>query len=201
MFTEGSDKNFKYETGLTKSQFHQLLREVSAVERPDEVSSKQSVSILTYSMKIRSGMTDMALACKFIVSRHTIMRRLVLGRSLLTENFVPANINFVRERSDLISHSTVLSRYLFSPNNPNVAIQIWDATYLFMEKSGNYRYQKYTYNSHKKRNYVKIMMCVLTDGTILGVFGLYKATQNDACIANSILEKNHAIFQNILLGK
>lgn len=200
VFIDGNDEHFKYETGLTKTQFHQLLREVPAIQTPDVVSSKEPVAILIYLMKIRSGMTDMSLGCKFSVSRKVIMRRLRLGRRLLTNGFISSNINFVRDRDNLILHSSVLSRYLLSPNNPDVVVQIWDATYLFVEKSQNYRHQKCTYNSYKKRNFVKIMMCVLSDGTIMGVHGLYTATENDAGIAKRLLESNDSTFRNIRLG-
>lgn len=201
LFIDGTDNHFRYETGLTRNQFQQLLSEVPSIPAPQNISSKEPVAILTYLMKIRSGMTDMALACKFNVSRKTINRRLRLGRQILTDDFASRNVNYVRDRNDIISHCSVLSRNLFSPNDPNKTVQIWDATYLYIEKSHNYEYQKYTYNSHKKRNYVKIMMCVLTDGTIIAAFGLFKATENDASIAQNMLKENHPIFQNVIPGK
>lgn len=151
-------------------------------------------------MKIRSGISDISLGLKFSVSHTTIYRRLCLARELLFNDFARRNVNVVRERNDLISHSTVLSRHLFSSNNPNTVVQIWDATYIFVQKSQNHYHQKRTYNSYKKRNFVKIMMCVLSDGLILGVFGLYTALENDASIAKKLLEKNEPVFQNIQLG-
>lgn len=151
-------------------------------------------------MKIRSGVSDTSLGCKFSVSRWTIIRRLRLGRGLLINDFAGTNVNVVRGRNDLISHSTVLSRHLFSPNNANTVVQIWDATYIYVEKSQNHYHQKRTYNSYKKRNFVKIMMCVLSDGMILAAFGLYTALENDASIAKRLLESNQPVFQNIQLG-
>lgn len=102
-------------------------------------------------MKIRFGVSDTSLGCKFSVSHTTIFRRLRIGRRLLINDFAGTNVNVVRDRNNLISHSTVLSRHLFSPNNANTVVQIWDATYIFVEKSQNHYHQKRTYNSYKKK--------------------------------------------------
>lgn len=71
-------------------------------------------------------------------------------------------------RDELVAHKSNTSRILFDGENDNMntAHLILDGTYIYLEKSSNHRFQKDSYNTHKKRNYMKIMMGVLTDGTI-----------------------------------
>lgn len=188
---------------MTKVQFRQLLFELSLT--PSVVScieGKESVAILTYMVKLRTGETNVSLAVKLLVHVSTIYRRLKMARQLFT-NFVQHNVNVTLNRSEMISRSSVLSRSIFSPTNLDVSVQIWDGTYIFMQKTANHKYQKYTYNSHKKTNYVKMMMCGLSSGYILATFGPYrpyKATENDATLAKRILSDN-GIFQNAHQGK
>lgn len=163
------------------------------------IKSKASLAVLTYLVKLRTGETNVSLAIKFSVSDRTISRRLKLARQLF-ENFVQLNVNHTLDRAQMISYSTVLSRSIFSPSNLNTSVQIWDGTYIFMQKTANHKYQKFTYNSHKKRNYVKMMMCVLSSGYILATFGPFKATDNDATVAKTILG-DLGIFQNAHIGK
>lgn len=107
------------------------------------------------------------------------------------------NINQIRSREDLISHCTLLSQKLFYPENPQKVILIWDGTYIYIEKSAQHKFQKNTYNSHKKRNYVKPMMIVTTGGTIVCAIGPFKAIENDATITKKILLKDVPALQNL----
>lgn len=197
---EFENSQFYHETGLHKHQFYRLLFELSLTPVVVEYSkSKESLAVLTYLVKLRTGETNVSLAIKFSVSCRTLSRRLKLARQLFA-NFVQQNVNHTLNRPQMISYSTVLSRSIFSPANLNVSVQIWDGTYIYMQKTANHRYQKYTYNSHKKRNYLKMMMCVLSGGYILATFGPFKATENDATLAKKILS-DHGIFQNAQFGK
>lgn len=57
-----------------------------------------------------------------------------------------------------------------------------DGTYVYIEKSSNYSYQKKTYSLHKYRNLVKAFLIVCCDGHIIDVLGPYPATTSDANI-------------------
>lgn len=46
-------------------------------------------------------------------------------------------------------------------------IIILDGTYLYVQKSYNYLYQKDTYSLHKYRNLIKLFMMVCSDGYII----------------------------------
>lgn len=66
-------------------------------------------------------------------------------------------------------------------------IIVADATYIYFNKSMNFDLQRITYNDQKKRNFIKPMIYVTTNGTFVDIFCLYKATQNDATIMKQIL--------------
>lgn len=66
-------------------------------------------------------------------------------------------------------------------------IIVFDGTYLFIQKSGNFDFQRKTYSGHKHCNLIKPMMAVFTDGYIANVWG-YKGAENDALIMNALLE-------------
>ena len=74
-------------------------------------------------------------------------------------------------------------------------ISIWDATYVYIEKSSNYQFQRSTYSLHKYRNLVKFMMLVATDGYIIDAIGPYLANgkNNDANITIDMFEKSSEI--------
>lgn len=118
-------------------------------------------------------------------------------RSELKKDFVPNFVNHIRSRDDLISHCTPLSKILFYPDNLQKIVLIWDGTYIFIEKSSQHYFQKLTYNSHKKRNYIKPMIIVTTDGTIVCVLGPFKAVENDAKMTKKILMKDIPALQNL----
>lgn len=70
----------------------------------------------------------------------------------------------------------------------------------FMSKKVAIKNSKNHHIAHKKkRNLVKIMMCVTTDGTIAGVNGPYSATENDAKILKIIIADDEDIFSSLAL--
>ena len=61
---------------------------------------------------------------------------------------------------------------------------------MLYSKSFNNELQRKTYNSQKKRHFVKPFVICNTDGYIEDIYGLYEATLNDAAILLNILEKD-----------
>lgn len=100
----------------------------------------------------------------------------------------------------MLNHSTQISVGLYDPQRTGKLILIADGTYIFTEKCEQHEFQKQSYSSHKKRNYIKIMNIVMTDGTILGSLGPFEARQNDASIMEQILYTNPIIFEYITNG-
>lgn len=143
-------------------------------------------------MKMRTGQPSEDIGNKFGMTRVTVERQITKVREAMMTDFVHNHVNYIRSREDLIQASTTMSRGLFSPDGiPRVMLNC-DATYIYINKSRNYQFQKATYNDQKKRNFVKIMMVVTCDGTIIYALGPYKALDNDAKIMKSILEDTDA---------
>lgn len=84
-----------------------------------------------------------------------------------------------------------MSKVLLSAEEDSV-ITIWDATYIFINKSSCYELQRKTYSGHKYRNLVKFMIVCTTSGYILDVIGPFicNGTNNDANITVDVLSKN-----------
>lgn len=58
-------------------------------------------------------------------------------------------------------------------------------TYLYVQKSSNYMYQKDTYSLHKYRNLMKPFIIECCDWYIVDVVGPYPATTSDANIMSN----------------
>lgn len=150
-------------------------------------------------MKMRTGLPDADIANLFHITRCTISRQLVKVRKAMKNDFVRYNLNQMMNREKLINSNTIIGRSLFCNDDPNKAVIICDGTYIYINKSTNYEFQKNTYTDQKKRNFVKVMMCVTCDGTIVQALGPYAASDNDAKILKSIFETTTA-FENLKRG-
>lgn len=91
---------------------------------------------------------------------------------------------------------TSLSHVLFDDSVEDRAHLVLNGTYLYIEKSSDQIFQKLTFNAHKKRNYLKVMMGAATNGVIIFVDGPHPATFNGAKITSHILKKNIAALKN-----
>lgn len=106
----------------------------------------------------------------------TISSRIKEVRNIVHKDFVPKHL-FHRNRAELLQNTTQLSRDLYEKTD-EAAISIWDATYVFTIKSSNFEFQKDSFSVQKKRNLLKFMLCVMTNGLIAGVYGPYSARKN-----------------------
>lgn len=66
--------------------------------------------------------------------------------------------------------------------------------------SSNYGFQKKSLNCQRRRNLVKFMMCVSTNGHIFGAYGPYEVRKNDAAILTEIMISPGSIFDRLGLG-
>ena len=75
--------------------------------------------------------------------------------------------------------------------NQNDVITIWDATYIYIEKSSSYKFQKQTFSEQKKRCLLKFINICSTDGTLIETIGPYLSNgkNNDAKITMDIFKK------------
>ena len=88
-------------------------------------------------------------------------------------------------------HTRKLAQNLLA-NSENQAILVLDGTYIYINKSNNFQFQRRSYSLHKGRPLVKIMMIVSTTGYFITALGPYFADtkNNDASILSSIMTRN-----------
>ena len=102
----------------------------------------------------------------------------------------------IKKRSKVCEdHTTDFARVLFADSKTDVAIAVADGTYIYIEKSGDYSFQRRSYSVHKVRPLVKPMMLVATDGYILTVLGPYSADGK-----NSDAQLNEEELRDLTMG-
>lgn len=199
---EKSDLEFKTDTGLTRAQFTDLFERLPSIFsefKHDKNNQTATESLYMYIMKLRTARTNDDIGLIFGITRFTVTERMNKVRKILENDFVYQNVNFERTREQLAQRTTVLSQMLFCNGDSSRPVIILEGTYIYIQKSSNYEFQKKSYNGHKKRNFVRVMVCTTTDGTIVFVLGPYPASTNDASIMNSLTERSDA-FKQLIQG-
>lgn len=197
-----SDFEFRTDTALTRAQFIDLfgrLPSISSEFKNDKNNQTAIESLYIYLMKLRTGRTHDDIGSIFGITRFTVTERMNKIRKVLENDFVYKNVNFEMTREQLAQRTTPLSQMLFCNGDTTRPVITLDGTYIYIQQSSNYGFQKQTYNAHKKRNFIRVMVCTTTDGTILFVLGPYKASTNDASIMNSLIANSDA-FNNLNRG-
>lgn len=105
----------------------------------------------------------------------------------------------------IISRAEIALRNLTIPNGlfggEGKPIVIMDGTYLYVQKSSNYMYQKNTYSLHKYRNLMKPFIICCSDGYSVDVLGPFPATTSDAqVIQNAFNDDSKPLRQYFLAG-
>jgi hypothetical protein len=96
----------------------------------------------------------------------------------------------------LSSHNTKQCKQLFLKDDIQLLL-IADATYCCIQKSSNNFLQRKTYSGQKKRHLVNPFLICATDGTIVDVYGPYRATVNDATIIEDVF-KNDSYLRELV---
>lgn len=184
-----SERVIKEWTGLSKENFNQLLA----------IAKIKSHQLFIYLAKLRTGSSNERLATLFNITRSTAEYRMNKARDALSEHFLSAHLGLNHVNREILkSNITDISRALFCETNPENIITIWDATYVYIQKSSNYAFQRKTYSMHKRRPLIKPMMVVSPNGYILDVFGPYAANLNDAEILKKILNENNNLKETFI---
>lgn len=187
-----SDEEMLMLTGHTKIEFKRLLHECASLR----AIKGSSDALFMYLMKMRTARTQQDIAFYFKISDRTVSTKIAVVRKCLVTDIAAKYLNYARTRDDLLSHKTAISECLFGQG----AQLILDGTYLYIQKSKDHTFQKVTFNNHKKRNYIKIMMGTAPDGEIIFALGPYRAVDNDATITKQILQGNVEAMRNYELG-
>lgn len=192
-------KTMKIYVGLSSNQFESILRLIlpSLLEIYKD-PKKAKTALYMYLMKLKTGLTCNEIAPLFKVNPRIVMSRVRKVRQVLHREFVPIHL-FNWSRQDLLRNTSALSRRLYKISDETAVITL-DGTYIYTISSSNYNFQKESYSMQKRRNLVKFMMAVATNGMILGAYGPFSAGKNDATILNEIMSKTGSIFDLLLPG-
>jgi hypothetical protein len=142
-------------------------------------------------VKLKSGLGNSILSTIFNVSKASIRRAVQTVQRALMENFVQHNLGFQHiSRENIIQqHTRPLAESLFGGTGTQ-ALLVLDGTYIYIQKSANFTFQRQSYSLHKGRPLVKPMVIVSTSGYYISVIGPYLARNNDAAILNHIMRTN-----------
>ncbi|XP_061196000.1 uncharacterized protein LOC133204277 [Saccostrea echinata] len=193
-----SDAEYVDLIGISKDSFKDLLHYIEGKVRLTSTRSLRT-SLAIFRMKIRGGESNRVLSTLFNVSQSSIRRCISSVRSALAGKFVLENLGFQHITcSDVIQHHTrQIAQTLFG-NSPagNQAILVLDGTYIYINKSGNFHFQRQSFSLHKGRPLVKPMIIVSTTGHFISVMGPYLARNNDASIIKHIMKSNVEDIRN-----
>lgn len=187
-----TDRDYKDLLGLSRESFEDMLQYIEGRVRSTPARTTRT-SLAIFLMKLRGGESNRVLSTLFNVSKSSIRRGIKAVRSALIDGtFVTENVGFQHiTRDQVIEHHTrPLAQTLFGDSSGRQAILVLDGTYIYIKKSGNFRFQRQSFSFHKGRPLVKPMVIVSTTGYFISVLGPYFATNNDASILNHIMKSN-----------
>lgn len=175
---------FFYWVGRSKQDFIALVNEVPRIQD----THRGILGLGTLLMKLRTGESDDRISKLIGVPRRTLERLMNKVRELLVQDFVPSHLGLSHiSRENLLQHNLLLPNGIYYNDNNEQVILICDGTYIYINKSSNYMFQKDTYSLHKYRNLLKPFLIVVCDGYIVDCVGPYKATTSDADIMTSLI--------------
>ncbi|KAJ8314676.1 hypothetical protein KUTeg_006826, partial [Tegillarca granosa] len=189
-----SDEDYRNLTGISREQFSELTTFLPSVRNTLTRSIRTCLAV--FLTKLRTGLTNSILSSLFSLSISQVQRIISSVCDSLMENFVPLHLGFQHISHDefCVKHTTPIAKTLFTSNSDESkeAVLVLDGTYVYIQKSSDYHFQRKSYSLHKNRPLVKPMMIVGTDGYILSVIGPYMADfyNNDANIVKHMMETN-----------
>ncbi|XP_048768744.2 uncharacterized protein LOC125662931 [Ostrea edulis] len=178
--------------GISKASFNDMMLFIEGKIKITPARTTRT-SLAIFLLKLRGGESNKILSTLFNISKSSIQRSVRAVRNILmTGGFVTENLGFGHiTREEIINkHTRPLAQTLFGDDTTQQAILILDGTYIYINKSGNFRFQRQSYSLHKGRPLVKPMVIVSSTGYFVSVLGPYIAKNNDASILNHILKRN-----------
>ncbi|KAK3095980.1 hypothetical protein FSP39_021599 [Pinctada imbricata] len=193
------DDDYKELTGLSKHAFDDLFSCIEAYFRNTPTRS-QRCSLAIFLCKMRNGLSNKFLATLFNISKSSVRRAISTVRKAMMRGFVPQNLGFNHiSREKVISdHTRQIAQSLLGDVGIPKAILVLDGTYIYIEKSNNFHFQRRSYSLHKGRPLVKPMVITTTTGYYVSILGPYFADSknNDASILTHILKSNVEDIRN-----
>ena len=153
--------------------------------------------------KMECGLSNAIIATLFgFSSRRQVAHIIQQTRTALVRDFVPLHLGFSHLSRDTIvnDHTTDIAKQFFSDPISDTVILVMDGTYVFIQKSSAYRFQRLSYSMHKNRPLVKPFVITSTDGYIVDVMGPYLSNgkNNDASIIKHIITSNSGNIMEFL---
>lgn len=186
------DEDFKNLTGLTKVQFDDLCSFSSSIRETRVRSVRTCIGLLL--TKLRTGISNKLLSTLFNIAKSSIQKAISSARKDLMNNFTHKYIGFhhITRQEVIQKHTTHLAQSLFGTIDNNTAILVLDGTYIYIQKSSDYYFQRRSFSTHKQRPLVKPMLAVTTTGYIVSVLGPYLSDRknNDASILTHAMKTN-----------
>ena len=170
-----TDEDYARLTGITKDQFNITHKSLSSLRFTSSRSIRTALAMLL--VKLRTGLSLAVLSTLFDVKKINCSMAIHSARVSLMSNSVPKYLGLSQiERTNVCEdHTTNFARVCFADSKTDIAIAVADGTYIYIEKSGDYSFQRQSYFVHKGRPLLKPMMLVATDGYILTILGPYLA--------------------------
>lgn len=180
----------RIDIGLTDAQFRQVLSELGVCGNSNKAIKKTTNAVRLYLERLRLAHTYKQMGFRHNMNRIAVGKMVKLGRNILLQRFVPNHLGYEnRSHQWLIDHTTDLAFMLYCNNDRTKCVTIWDATYIYTCSSSNYTHQRKIFSGQKRRHLFKIMKVTAVDGSIIDVFGPFKATTNDSDILKNIFER------------
>nr|XP_022290376.1 LOW QUALITY PROTEIN: uncharacterized protein LOC111102014 [Crassostrea virginica] len=196
--TNLSDSDYWNLTGVSKEAFNELCGSLKDVRNTPVRSTRASLGIFLF--KLKSGLSNNMLSTIFNISKSSLRRAIASVRQSLVASFVPQNLGLQHvSREEVIEkHTRPLAQTLFGSLHNSEAILVLDGTYIYIQKSNNFQFQRRSYSFHKGRPLVKVMVVVTTTGYFLTAVGPYLADgkNNDAAILTHMFKTNVQDIQN-----
>lgn len=185
------DEDYTNLLGINRDQFSVLADELRLIR--NSLSRSVRTCLAVFLMKLKTGLPNKVLSILFRLKKHQVQRIIHSARLSLMTEFVPNYLGFghISHEDFCQQHTTTVAKTLFT-NESSQAVIILDGTYVYIQKSSNYRFQRQSYSLHKHRSLVKPMVIVASDGYILSVLGPYLADyhNNDAAITKHLFKHN-----------
>ncbi|CAC5415677.1 unnamed protein product [Mytilus coruscus] len=188
-----SEPDYITMTRLSKINFSEVCSTLSKYLK-NTPARTITTNVAIFLGKLKSGMSNRFLSTIFCVSKSSVRRAFNSVRQAFMSEFVPANLGFQHiSREEVIQkHTRPLAQSMFGGITSNNAILVLDGTYIYVDKSNNFHFQRRSYTTHKDRPLVKPMIVCTTTGYYVSVFRPYLADyrNNDASILTHMLKTN-----------
>ncbi|XP_061177700.1 uncharacterized protein LOC133186476 [Saccostrea echinata] len=179
--------------GISKAAFQDLLMYVEEMKVRSTPARSVRTSLAIFLMKLRGGDSNRILSTLFNVSKSSIHRAIKSIRTaLMNGRFVTENLGFGHITREMViqQHTRPLAQSFFGDAGTQQAILVLDGTYIYINKSGNFKFHRQSFSLHKGRPLVKPLVIVSTTGYFVSVMGPYIAKNNDATILNHAMKTN-----------